>query len=319
MSSHSLSHHFQRYAHCIPDNAKAFRHSGASSHSEHCRMLVHAVSYVNSRQMHQNAFLSSSIRQYSSFSRPTPFSVKQNFTKQILPPNFIQTVSRGMATRKAVSSLNKEVSEEVAQTSPASNANILEHEIFRATNGNSDQILNSNRKPMKLTSSIPTPSQFECRILICGLGGAGGNAIDNFVRSKSFSSQEVEMMVVNTDAQALGKSLSERRFQMGREACRGLGAGGIPAKGRKAAQESLEELMQYVEGVDCVFFLVGLGGGSGTGSLPVFAQECKKRGILTIAVVTTPFKCEGARRWKIAKEAIAGMLSGSTICLNSLK
>uniref|UniRef100_A0A7S1PGA2 Cell division protein FtsZ n=1 Tax=Percolomonas cosmopolitus TaxID=63605 RepID=A0A7S1PGA2_9EUKA len=177
-------------------------------------------------------------------------------------------------------------------------------EDFKTSTNATDTITNPHRKPLTSPPQIATPSPFQCRILICGLGGAGGNAVDNFVRGESFDKNDVELMVVNTDAQALGRSLCERRFQIGRDTCRGLGAGGLPLKGRKAAEESLSELMDIVEGVDCVFFLAGAGGGTGTGSLPVIAAECKKKGILTVAVVTTPFRCEGARRWKIAREAL---------------
>lgn len=160
-----------------------------------------------------------------------------------------------------------------------------------------------NRDRKSAMQNIPSLEPFKCRILIVGLGGAGGNIVDNFIRSESFN-DSIEMLVINTDAQALEKSLCPNKLQIGKEACRGLGAGGVPSKGRKAAQESLEEVMDVIEGVDSVFLLAGLGGGSGTGSLSVLANECRNRGILTIAVVTTPFQCEGTRRQKIAQEAL---------------
>ncbi len=140
------------------------------------------------------------------------------------------------------------------------------------------------------------------QIIVIGLGGAGGNAIQNMIRGQL---EGVEFIVANTDAQALRESPCERRLQLGRNVTGGLGAGARPDIGRAAAQESIEEVLAEVEGASLVFIAAGMGGGTGTGAAPVVAEAVAKKGILTVAVVTKPFRFEGAHRMQIAEEGIA--------------
>jgi cell division protein FtsZ len=143
-----------------------------------------------------------------------------------------------------------------------------------------------------------TPSP---RITIIGVGGAGGNAVNNMVRANL---EGVEFVVCNTDAQALTHSVAEKKIQLGLNVTRGLGAGSKPEVGRAAAEESLEELAGYVEGSNMVFITAGMGGGTGTGAAPVVAKMARDRDILTVGVVTKPFQFEGAHRMKTAEAGI---------------
>jgi len=139
------------------------------------------------------------------------------------------------------------------------------------------------------------------RITIIGVGGAGGNAVNNMIRSNL---EGVEFVVCNTDAQALTHSAADRKIQLGLNITRGLGAGSKPEIGRAAAEESLEELAGYVEGSNMVFITAGMGGGTGTGAAPVVAKMARERNILTVGVVTKPFQFEGAHRMKTAEAGI---------------
>jgi len=143
-----------------------------------------------------------------------------------------------------------------------------------------------------------TPSP---RITIIGVGGAGGNAVNNMIRANL---EGVEFVVCNTDAQALTHSVAERKIQLGLNVTRGLGAGSKPEVGRAAAEESLDELAGYVEGSNMVFITAGMGGGTGTGAAPVVAKMARDRDILTVGVVTKPFQFEGAHRMKTAEAGI---------------
>jgi cell division protein FtsZ len=131
------------------------------------------------------------------------------------------------------------------------------------------------------------------KIKVVGVGGAGGNMVNNMVASIL---RHVEFVALNTDAQALGMSLAHRKIQLGRDVTRGLGAGSKPELGRGAAEESRQELAQALCGTDMVFITAGMGGGTGTGASPVVAQVAKELGALTVAVVTKPFFFEGSRR-----------------------
>jgi cell division protein FtsZ len=135
------------------------------------------------------------------------------------------------------------------------------------------------------------------RILVFGVGGAGGNAVDNMIEANL---QGVEFIVANTDAQALFRSKTEQRIQLGPETTAGLGAGARPEVGAKAAEESIDEIKGYLEGAHMVFIAAGMGGGTGTGAAPVIARAAQEMGILTVAVVTKPFGFEGARRMALA-------------------
>ncbi|MBS1250934.1 MAG: Cell division protein FtsZ [Chloroflexi bacterium] len=138
-------------------------------------------------------------------------------------------------------------------------------------------------------------------IKVIGLGGGGSNAID---RMLDFGLRGVEFIAANTDKQALVNSLASQSIQLGPRLTRGLGAGGRPEIGRKAAEESYREIAQALEGADMVFLTAGMGGGTGTGSIPVVAKIARKLEILTIAVVTTPFAFEGGVRKKNASEGL---------------
>ena len=145
------------------------------------------------------------------------------------------------------------------------------------------------------------PSQ-NAKIEVIGVGGGGSNAINRMIDSDL---EGVSFRVLNTDAQALLQSSAERRVQLGQNLTRGLGAGGNPSIGQKAAEESREELQQSLEGSDLVFIAAGMGGGTGTGAAPVIAEIAKQSGALTIGIVTKPFSFEGKRRMRQAEEGIA--------------
>ncbi len=145
------------------------------------------------------------------------------------------------------------------------------------------------------------PSQ-NAKIEVIGVGGGGSNAINRMIDSDL---EGVSFRVLNTDAQALLQSSAEQRVQLGQNLTRGLGAGGNPSIGQKAAEESREELQQSLEGSDLVFIAAGMGGGTGTGAAPVVAEVAKQSGALTIGIVTKPFSFEGKRRMRQAEEGIA--------------
>ncbi len=145
------------------------------------------------------------------------------------------------------------------------------------------------------------PSQ-TAKIEVIGVGGGGSNAVNRMIDSEL---EGVSFRVLNTDAQALLQSSAERRLQLGQNLTRGLGAGGNPSIGQKAAEESREELQQALEGSDLVFIAAGMGGGTGTGAAPVVAEVAKQSGALTVGIVTKPFSFEGKRRMRQAEEGIA--------------
>ncbi|MDY6821751.1 MAG: cell division protein FtsZ [Deferribacterota bacterium] len=138
-------------------------------------------------------------------------------------------------------------------------------------------------------------------IKVIGIGGAGGNAINNMIRSKV---EGVEFIAANTDAQALANSLAPVKIQLGSTLTKGLGAGGNPEIGRKAAIEDTETIGEALKGSDLVFITAGMGGGTGTGAAPVIASIAKDLGALTVAVVSTPFYWEGKKRNKFAREGL---------------
>jgi cell division protein FtsZ len=144
------------------------------------------------------------------------------------------------------------------------------------------------------------------RIKVLGIGGGGGNAINNMI---SGGLDGVEFIAANTDFQALERSLASVKIQLGVNLTKGLGAGGNPEMGSKAAQEDVEKIRQAVEGSDMVFITAGMGGGTGTGGAPVAAQVCKEMGVLTVAVVTKPFAFEGKVRQRNAEEGLKAIQS----------
>jgi len=139
------------------------------------------------------------------------------------------------------------------------------------------------------------------KIKAIGVGGGGGNMINHMIQQ---GVNAIDLIVANTDAQALESSMAPFKMQLGINATRGLGAGMIPDKGREAALESYEDIKSMLEGADIVFISAGLGGGTGTGAAPVIAQAAKEVNALTVSIVTSPFKFEGKKRAKLAKEGL---------------
>lgn len=144
------------------------------------------------------------------------------------------------------------------------------------------------------------------QIKVIGVGGGGGNAVNRMIES---GVSGIDFWTINTDAQALTNALSPKRLQIGQKITRGLGAGGNPAIGQKAAEESRDEIAQALEGSDLVFITAGMGGGTGTGAAPVVAEIAKDLGCLTVGVVTRPFKFEGRRRTNQAENGIEALQS----------
>ncbi|MBM3545829.1 MAG: cell division protein FtsZ [Alphaproteobacteria bacterium] len=154
---------------------------------------------------------------------------------------------------------------------------------------------------MSINISVPKDQELKPRITVVGVGGAGGNAVSNMIRSNL---EGVEFVVANTDAQSLGQTLADRRIQLGQRVTQGLGAGARPDVGRAAAEEAIEEIMEHLVGSNMVFIAAGMGGGTGSGAAPVIARAARERDILTVGVVTKPFHFEGQHRMRIAESAI---------------
>src|SRR3990170_1575253 len=155
---------------------------------------------------------------------------------------------------------------------------------------------------MTLNLSIPlAPFEIKPRITVIGVGGAGGNAVTNMIKSNL---EGVEFVVTNTDSQALSQSLCERRIQLGVNITQGLGAGSRPDIGRAATEEALDEIIEQLQGSNMVFITAGMGGGTGTGGAPVIARAAREHGVLTVGVVTKPFHFEGLHRMRIAESGI---------------
>lgn len=154
---------------------------------------------------------------------------------------------------------------------------------------------------LNLRIQTPEVQKLSPKITVVGVGGAGGNAVNNMISS---GLEGCEFVVCNTDAQALEGSLSEGRLQLGANVTGGLGAGAKPEVGAMAAEESLNEVMDYLEGSNMVFVTAGMGGGTGTGAAPVIAKACRDAGILTVGVVTKPFHFEGSHRMRQAEAGI---------------
>ncbi len=155
---------------------------------------------------------------------------------------------------------------------------------------------------MAKQSLVPNPA----KIKVIGMGGGGSNAITRMVRE---GIKGTEFIAMNTDARALAITEAPIRFQLGEKLTKGLGCGGDPAVGRKAAEESREELKELVSGSDMVFLTCGMGGGTGTGSIPVIAEVARESGALTIAIVTKPFTFEGKHRMRNAEQGISELLN----------
>jgi len=150
-------------------------------------------------------------------------------------------------------------------------------------------------------TNIADIREMKARLTVFGVGGAGGNAINNMIAA---GLQGVDFVVANTDAQALTKSTAQRIIQMGPRVTQGLGAGAQPEVGRAAAEEVVDAIRDHLTGAHMVFITAGLGGGTGTGAAPVIAETARELGILTIGVVTKPFHFEGQRRMRLAEAGI---------------
>ena len=154
---------------------------------------------------------------------------------------------------------------------------------------------------MTINLTIPDIREMKPRITVFGVGGAGGNAVNNMIAA---GLQGVDFVVANTDAQALTLSKAERIIQMGTQVTEGLGAGSQPEVGRAAAEEVIDEIRDHLTGAHMVFVTAGMGGGTGTGAAPVIAKIARELGILTVGVVTKPFHFEGQRRMRFAEAGI---------------
>ena len=156
---------------------------------------------------------------------------------------------------------------------------------------------------MTLNITIPNNiNDTKPRISVIGIGGAGGNAVNTMINSNV---ENIEFIVANTDGQALSNSLTKRQIQLGKNVTSGLGAGSNAETGRKAAEESIEEIISELGDINMLFITTGMGGGTGSGAAPVIAKAAKEKGILTVAVVTKPFDFEGQKRMKVAENGLA--------------
>jgi len=154
---------------------------------------------------------------------------------------------------------------------------------------------------MTINLRAPEVQELKPRITVLGVGGAGGNAVNNMINARL---EGVSFIVANTDAQALAQSKAEHRIQLGAQLTEGLGAGAKPEVGRGAAEESLEEILDHLSSAHMVFITAGMGGGTGTGAAPVIARAVRERGVLTVGVVTKPFHFEGDKRMRVAERGI---------------
>jgi len=154
---------------------------------------------------------------------------------------------------------------------------------------------------MTINLGMPEVKELKPRITVFGVGGAGGNAVSNMIRSEL---QGVDFVVANTDAQALAQSPCQRRIQLGVAVTQGLGAGSRPEIGAAAAEESLDEIREHLSGAHMAFITAGMGGGTGTGAAPIIARAAREQGLLTVGVITKPFQFEGARRMRVAESGI---------------
>ncbi|SFN70021.1 cell division protein FtsZ [Roseovarius lutimaris] len=157
---------------------------------------------------------------------------------------------------------------------------------------------------MTLNLTMPGHDDLKPRITVFGVGGAGGNAVNNMIEKQL---DGVDFVVANTDAQALSQSNSESRIQLGVKVTEGLGAGARATVGAAAAEESIEQIVDHLAGAHMCFITAGMGGGTGTGAAPIIAQAARELGVLTVGVVTKPFQFEGAKRMRQAEEGVEAL------------
>ncbi|AJE47912.1 cell division protein FtsZ [Celeribacter indicus] len=155
---------------------------------------------------------------------------------------------------------------------------------------------------MNLT--MPERDELKPKITVFGVGGAGGNAVNNMIEKQL---EGVDFVVANTDAQALQHAKAQARIQMGVKVTEGLGAGARPSVGAAAAEESIEQIVDHLAGAHMCFITAGMGGGTGTGAAPIIAQAARELGVLTVGVVTKPFQFEGAKRMRQADEGVEAL------------
>jgi cell division protein FtsZ len=155
---------------------------------------------------------------------------------------------------------------------------------------------------MAISLTAPRATELKPRIVVFGIGGAGGNAVNNMIEA---GLEGVEFVVGNTDAQQLQFAKTDRRVQLGVQVTQGLGAGAHPEVGMSAAEESIPEIGEHLDGAHMVFITAGMGGGTGTGAAPIIAKCARERGILTVGVVTKPFHFEGRHRMRLADAGIS--------------
>lgn len=157
---------------------------------------------------------------------------------------------------------------------------------------------------MPINFTLPETVELKPRIVVIGVGGAGGNAVNNMIEA---GLDGVDFIVANTDAQALALNAAERKVQMGSGITQGLGAGMRPEVGEQSAEEALDEILEHLDGAHMLFVAAGMGGGTGTGAAPVIARAARERGILTVGIVTKPFMFEGSRRMALAEQGIENL------------
>jgi cell division protein FtsZ len=157
---------------------------------------------------------------------------------------------------------------------------------------------------MALNLSMPDNDELKPKITVFGVGGAGGNAVNNMIAKEL---EGVEFVVANTDAQALQQNAAQSRVQLGVKVTEGLGAGARPAVGSAAAEESIEQIVDHLAGAHMCFITAGMGGGTGTGAAPIIAQAARELGVLTVGVVTKPFQFEGNKRMRQAEEGVEAL------------
>ncbi|WP_146343890.1 cell division protein FtsZ [Falsiphaeobacter marinintestinus] len=157
---------------------------------------------------------------------------------------------------------------------------------------------------MTLNLSMPGQEELKPRITVFGVGGAGGNAVNNMIEKRL---DGVDFVVANTDAQALQQSHSEHRVQLGVKVTEGLGAGARASVGAAAAEESIEQIVDHLAGAHMCFITAGMGGGTGTGAAPIIAQAARELGVLTVGVVTKPFQFEGGKRMQQAEDGVEAL------------
>src|SRR6201995_3737914 len=150
---------------------------------------------------------------------------------------------------------------------------------------------------MSISLSAPRATELKPRIVVFGVGGAGGNAVNNMIEA---GLEGVEFVVANTDAPQLQLGKTDRRIPLGAAGTQGRGAGAPPEVGMSAAEESIPEIGEHLDGAHMVFITAGMGGGTGTGAAPIIAKCARARGILTVGVVTKPFHFEGRHRMRLA-------------------